>query len=78
MYVKYNSVLRGALPSSPPRDIERFERLCRGNVYATTMHCINSAVVKLSKLQRACRVYRGISDGVLPTGFFEPDASGVR
>ena len=79
MYVKYNAILRGGLPSSPARDAERFASLCKGNRYVTTLHCINSAVVKLSKLQKACKVYRGISNGVLPKEFFEPDAdSGVR
>ena len=63
MYVKYNCVLRGSTRSSTARDAERFERICCGNPYVTTLHCINSAVVKLSKLQRACRVYRGISNG---------------
>ena len=58
LYFKYNTVLRGSLPTSPARDAERFTSLCKGNRYVTTMHCINSAVVKLSKLQKACRVYR--------------------
>lgn len=79
MYVKYNAILRGGLPSSPAREAERFARLCQGNRYVTTLHCINSAVVKLSKLQRACKVYRGIANGVLPTEFFDADPeSAVR
>ena len=36
------------------------------NTYTTTLHAINSAIVKLSKLTRATTVYRGISGRVLP------------
>lgn len=37
-----------------------------GNLYTTTLHVINSAILKLGKLTRADVVYRGISFRTLP------------
>ena len=37
-----------------------------GNTYTTTLHCINSSIIKLSKLTKVAKVYRGVSGGVLP------------
>ena len=37
------------------------------NTYTTTLHVINSAVLKLGKLTQATKVYRGISFRTLPT-----------
>lgn len=36
------------------------------NRYTTTVHAINSCVLKASKLTRACTVYRGFAGGTLP------------
>ena len=38
----------------------------RCNHYVTTLHCINSAIIKLSKLTKPTLVYRGVSDRGLP------------
>lgn len=76
-FVKYNSVLRG-LQSSIPFFRNSMETLCKGNKYTTTMHVINSAVVKLSKLTFASEVYRGVSGGRLPHHFRHADVYGVR
>ena len=46
--------------------------------YATTIHVLNSAVVKLSKLTQVTKVYRGIATGALPDCFFRTSALGVR
>ena len=51
----------------------QFKELCMGNLYTTTLHTINSAIVKLSKLQKAHPVYRGLSGAYLPTNFWEKD-----
>ena len=51
----------------------QFTELCKGNLYATTIHGINSAVIKLSKLQVACPVYRGSTEALLPPQFWEED-----
>lgn len=79
MYIKYNTVLR-ALGNGPSnRHLwKKFDELCKGNPYCTTIHTINSAILKLSNLQRACKVYRGISGACLPHQFWEKDAFGLR
>ena len=43
------------------------------NTYTTTVHCINSAVVKLSKLTLAGPVWRGMHSGLLPSQLWEPN-----
>ena len=48
------------------------------NLYTTTLHGINSAVIKLGKLTRATKVYRGIAGKKLPPEFWVPNAYGVR
>ena len=48
------------------------------NKYTTTLHCINSAIVKVGKLTHACVVYRGVSGGKLPDSFWVPDEFGCR
>ena len=48
----------------------RFQTLCRGNTYSTTLHACNSAIVKLSKLTVATKVYRGVSGALLPAEFW--------
>ena len=58
MFMLYNGVLR-----------EWPEILQRNNQYVTTIHCLNSMVLKLSQLSKATKVYRGISGGILPDSF---------
>ena len=41
------------------------------NTYTTTIHAINSAVVKLSKLTVATRVFRGVGGMSLPEQFWK-------
>ena len=50
----------------------------RINKYTTTLHAINSAIIKLSKLTKASTVYRGLNDFVLPDQFRKPNKYGVR
>lgn len=66
----YNPVLRGF----PRWALDA----CKGNRYVTTIHTINSAIVKTSKLTEVARVYRGVAGGVLPDAFFTPNEQGVR
>ena len=77
MFFKYNNVLRG-LESDVPFLRSQFEKLCLGNTYATTLHVINSAVVKLGKLTFAGKVYRGVSGRALPEQFWKQNQYGVR
>ena len=44
----------------------------KANLYTTTLHCINSGIVKTSKLTYACKVYRGVSGMALPPNFWSP------
>ena len=39
---------------------------------------INSAILKLGKIETACTVYRGVSGGLLPEVFWKPDEFNVR
>ena len=48
------------------------------NKYATTIHAINSCVLKLSKLTIACKVWRGFTGATLPKSFFEANPEGVK
>ena len=48
------------------------------NLYTTTLHVINSGIVKTSKLTYACPVYRGVSGMALPPAFWTPNEHGVR
>ena len=47
------------------------------NTYATTIHAVNSCVLKLSKLMRACHVYRGFAGARLPAAFWRANEDGV-
>ena len=47
------------------------------NKSTTTLHAINSAVLKLSKLTKAAPVYRGFTGATLPASFFEPNEENV-
>ena len=42
------------------------------------LHAINSAIIKLGKLTKANKVYRGISGMALPKEFWEANEFGVR
>ncbi|EOD32716.1 hypothetical protein EMIHUDRAFT_230507 [Emiliania huxleyi CCMP1516] len=48
------------------------------NQYSTTIHAINSIIVKLSPLTRITPLYRGWAGATLPEAFFKPDAFGFR
>ena len=84
LFVKYNAVLRGIDSSSDYLKSE-MKKYCaeregdtKINSYCTTLHSINSAIIKLSKLTLATAVYRGVSDKGLPEQFFKANAFGVR
>eukprot|EP00966_Prymnesium_polylepis_P046550 1078766-Prymnesium_polylepis.1 len=69
MFVKYNDLLRGFGPALVG---------CKDNTYTTTMHVINSVIVKSSKLTKARKVYRGVGGGVLPSSFWQANEQGVK
>ena len=47
------------------------------NSYQTTIHAINSCVLKASKLTKAGKVWRGFSRATLPESFWVPDEQGI-
>ena len=63
MYVQYNN---GALRSGATK-----------GRYVTTIHAINSGILKLSRNQRACTVWRGVHNGLLPDEFWRENEHGV-
>jgi len=48
------------------------------NKYTTTIHAINSVVVKCSRLTKIQPLYRGWTGATLPQKFFEADEMGVK
>ena len=75
MYMKYNAVLRGLGEEGLPKIknkvlFEGMKKLCGDNKYVTTLHCISSAIVKLSRLAKPQTVYRGLAGRVLPSEFW--------
>ena len=48
------------------------------NIYTTTLHAVNSAVIKLGKLTKAQTVYRGIGGKALPKEFWTANDFNVR
>ena len=80
MFMKYNAVLRGlgekGLPNSGKALEDRMTELCVDSRYVTTLHCINSAIVKLSHLAKPQTVYRGLSGRVLPSEFWRGQGHG--
>ena len=48
------------------------------NKYTTTIHAINSYVLKAAKLTRVAQLWRGFAGGVLPRSFWEADEDGIR
>lgn len=76
MYIKYNTVLRSK--SKDPNMLKAAKELTKGNGYPTSIHAINSCVIKLSKLTKAGKVWRGIKGATLPKAFWVPNDMGVR
>ena len=73
--MKYNAVLRG-LGGNVDWMKKKMEDLCQGNHYVTTLHVINSAIVKLGRLAKPRTVYRGVNGGVLPRQFWKRVGNG--
>lgn len=68
LFVKYNAVLR----DFPKASVDAL----KGNTYTTTIYCIVSGIIKLSKVMRLPdnrMVYRGMGGLDLPESFLEQD-----
>ena len=46
--------------------------------YSTTIALLASGLIKLSKITKACKVFRGISGGQLPDSFYKPNIFNVK
>ena len=76
LFVKYNGLLRGSV-STVPFLISMCKTLCMGNSYPTTIHTLSAAIIKLSKLQSACTLYRA-PGGALPKSFWRAPRGGIE
>ena len=47
------------------------------NMYTTSIHAVNSVVVKMARLTKVVPLYRGWTGATLPESFFVPDSMGV-
>ena len=71
--------MRGAKTWEEAKGTLKYEQARKElNTYTTTLHAINSSIVKLGKLTIACKVYRGISGRVLPEQFWKENEYGVK
>ena len=88
MYLKYNSVLRffskNAFLQSQCIKYKLTKEMPDGKIewinkakYATTIHAINSGVIKMSKLTVAASVYRGVAGMRVPRSVLEKDKYNV-
>ena len=57
MFMKYTTVLRG-IDGQARYYASSFEALCRGNTYRCTLHSLNTALRRLSVLQKSAPVFR--------------------
>eukprot|EP01051_Picozoa_sp_SAG22_P006230 SAG22_NODE_401_length_11080_cov_18.258082_5_plen_553_part_00 len=76
-FILYNGVLRamasgGVVPRGPDQG-----KAVRG-AFVTTIHAINSGVIKLSRLQPAIPIFRGVNGMRLPTQFTKPNAHNIK
>mmetsp|Transcript_34214 Transcript_34214/g.89391 ORF Transcript_34214/g.89391 Transcript_34214/m.89391 type:complete len:1055 (+) Transcript_34214:149-3313(+) len=76
MYHKFNHVLRSK--SGNPFICDMYKKMCKDNQYPTTIHAINSLIIKLSKLTVATKVYRGMCYAKLPDSIWQRNAEGIR
>ena len=76
MFEKYCAVLRG-LPGFSAFLTSKYEALCAGNRYCATIHAINDALIKLSRVSTAQKLYRGLAGFRLPATFLTPDEFNV-
>jgi hypothetical protein len=83
MYLWYNNVLRFCKSATDPARLKHIVTWKENHAtdeppFVTTLHILNSAILKLSKVQPAQTVYRGNQGGVLPKEFWEPNEDNIR
>lgn len=79
MFVYYNGALRAMASGGvvPPWG-GAFAGMDVKGKFVTTIHAINSGLIKLSRLQPCCTIYRGMHGMKLPKPFLTPNAHNVR
>ena len=77
LFEKYCAVLRG-LPGFSAFLTNKYKSLCHGNRYCATIHAINDALIKMSRVTTAEKLYRGVGGFRLPDTFMTPDEWNVR
>jgi WD40 repeat protein len=82
MFELYNGVLRAWANPGQPGIVPAFATIGKGldvcGCFTSTLHAINSGVVKLSQLQPATVIFRGISGMKLPEPFLVRSKFNVR
>ena len=80
MFMLYNTVLRAMATKSKTVEYGGPSMLGKSveKKFTTTLHGINSGVIKLSRMQPACEVYRGVGGMRLPPAFVTPNSHNVR
>jgi hypothetical protein len=82
MFELYNGVLRAWANATDPGVVPSFAAVGAGldvcGRFTSTLHAVNSGVVKLSQLQPATTVYRGVSGMKMPEPFLVPSKFNVR
>ena len=73
MFMRYNSALRTAGPSE-----SRITLADGPQTFTTSLHVTSSAIVKLGKLVKAEKVYRGVAGRRLPQQLVEANEWNVR
>ena len=73
MFQLYNGVLR-AMATGGKIQRGKHEGEPVKDLFVTTIHAINSGVIKLGRLQPCCPVFRGLSGMKLPAAFLEANA----
>jgi hypothetical protein len=81
MYMFYNHILRWRKQMDPACFKSPFDdyKITKSDFpFTTTLHVLNSAIIKLARTQPAHKVYRGVCGGVLPREFWTPNEQNVR
>ena len=79
MYMFYNKVLRLFQATSQQKSpVISSLSADPQNMFTTTLHAINSGIIKLSRIQPATVVYRGMHGMKLPKALLEPNSHCVR
>ena len=80
-YRWYNTILRNRLNKEPTGRDDPFDDYKKDGSdfpFVTTLHVLNSTIIKLSRAQKARTVFRGTAGGRLPEKFWAPNEDNIR